>query len=216
MDSDDTFEEFQRVAVTGAAALSRAAEVLIRNAQDTKVRQVAQTAQATEDLQRRAEAQAAAAERYYAHAAEPGWVRQASAAEVAVSWKGAHQWAEIDPHRFTGPAADLDRRIRDEYGIDLTSPARAGSAAGDSLEARALWCEQQITAHRDKQTHPLVGEHSDLVAAEARDARQRAAHLTGYDAQNIVTANRGPQDGEAAAAGRDIGRKQRWGRERGR
>ncbi len=85
MDGDDTFEEFERVAMTGAAALSRAAEVLIRNAQDSKVRAAAETARATEDLQRRAEAQAQAAERYYARTVEPGWVRNADADEVALA-----------------------------------------------------------------------------------------------------------------------------------
>ena len=216
MDSDDTFEEFQRVAMTGAAGLSRAAEVLIRNAQDAKVRQVARTAQVTEDLQRRAEAQAAAAERYYAHATEPEWVRQASAAEVATAWKGAHQWAQIDPHRFTGPATDLNDRIRDEYGIDPTSPARAGSAAGGSLEARALWCEQQITAHRDKPARPSGAGDSDQASAEARDARERADYLTGYDPQTIIAATRESRDRGAASPGRIAARSRGQDQERGR
>ncbi len=116
MDGDDTFEEFERVVMTGAAALSRAAEVLIRAAQDNKARATAETARATEDLQRRAEAQTQAAERYYTRAAEPGWAHAASADEVGLAWKGAHQWAEIDAGRFGGHAARLTDQIRTEYG----------------------------------------------------------------------------------------------------
>ncbi len=130
MDGDDTFEEFERVAMTGAAALSRAAEVLIRAAQDNKVRATAETARVTEDLQRRAEAQAQAAERYYARAVESGWVRHAGSDEVALAWKGAQQWAQVDSDRFAGYAKALNDWLWTECGFD---PREAGFGGPDAL-----------------------------------------------------------------------------------
>lgn len=178
MDGDDTFEEFERVAMNGAAALSRAAEVLIRNAQDNKVRATAQTAQATEDLQRRAEGQSRAAELYYARATtEPGWARRASAGEVALTWKGAQKWAEVDVGRFGGYADALTDQVRAEYGFD---PHETGSG----LDAQSRGCREQVEAHQRGRGE--AGAESDgdqvpgAVAGVTVATRTDAAEL-GYD-----------------------------------
>ena len=210
MDADDTFEEFQRVATTGAAALSRAAEVLIRSGQDTKARHAAETARVTEDLQRRAEAQSQAADRYYARATEPGWVRSAGPEEVAVAWKGVHQWSQIDPERFERRAEALNDQIRAEYGFD----PREGAGG---LEEQAQGCRDWIAADRGPNPGG-AGEVDAGALAEARQAREKADYLTGYDPHTITETTHHRRGAPAASTTRTPmrGARREQERERGR
>lgn len=193
MDGDETFEEFERVAMIGAAALSRAAEVLIRSAQDHRVRATAQSAQATEDLQRRAEAQSQAAEQYYKRTIEPGWVRSVEADEVALAWKGSQQWAQIDGERFGGYAAALTDEIRAEYGFD---PYETGAG----LEAQSRACREQVEARRSGQEENGSTPKGDQVppaAADVAAGRRTAAADLDYD----TVERRAATSAELAAAG---------------
>lgn len=162
MDADDTLDEAQGVMMHGAAAVSRAAEVLLRHGQDQKMRQSLQTAQVTEDLQRRAEAQAQAAERFFTKAADPEWIKTAGADDVAAAWKGAQRWREIDPDRFDQHAQTITGHVQAEYGVPPT-------AAGADLDAAAWRCVERINEQRDA-THGGREADEDLANREHRIA----------------------------------------------
>lgn len=170
MDVDDPFDEVARVATTGAAALSRAAEVLIRRAQDSKIRQAGATARVTEDLQRRAEAQASSAERYYARAGDPEWVRSTGAEDVALAWHGSRQWAQIDPDRFTAHAERIDAAVRKETGIDFSDPEQRHGLNVNNT--RTLAGEPLTSAPTSSAG---VGEDGVTVTSPAYDTAERRA-----------------------------------------
>jgi hypothetical protein len=62
---EDPVDELRSVGMTSAVALSRVAETVIRTAQDHKMRSAQQAAQDAEEGQRRYDAQAQVAERFY-------------------------------------------------------------------------------------------------------------------------------------------------------
>lgn len=166
MDADDTVEDVQGVMMHGAAAVSRAAEVMLRSRQDQKMRQSLQTAQTTEDLQRRAEAQAQAAESFFTKAADPRWVKTAAPDDVAAAWKGSQQWREIDPDRFDTHAQAVAGQVQTTYGV---APARQG----DDLDAAAWRCVERIQDHRDN--NPGRDGEQGLAEAEQEIANRETA-----------------------------------------
>lgn len=185
MDADDTVEEVQGVMMHGAAAVSRAAEVMIRSRQDQKMRQSLQTARTTEDLQRRAEAQAQAAESFFTKAADPQWVKTAAPDDVAAAWKGAQQWREIDPDRFDTHAQAVTGQVQTTYGV-------APAAAGDDLDAAASRCAERINNQRD----PRRGERE----AEDMAAREQQVANREHDAENDAQDTSREQDPGGPAA----------------
>lgn len=177
MDADDTLDEAQGVMMHGAAAVSRAAEVMLRHGQDQKMRQAVQTAQVTEDLQRRAEAQAQAAERLFTKAADPQWVRTAAPDDVAAAWKGAQQWREIDPERFEDHAQKVTGQVQATYGV-------APAATGEDLDAAAWRCVERVNEHRDatqgvREAEGSLADHEQQIAAREH-AGEKDAQATSH------------------------------------
>jgi len=65
---EDPVDELRSVGMTSAAAISRVAETMIRAAEDAKLRAAQEAAQQAEDGQRRYDAQAHVADRFYREA----------------------------------------------------------------------------------------------------------------------------------------------------
>lgn len=216
---DNTIEEASGVLMNSAAAVSRAAEALVRRLQNQRDRQAAEVGQRTEELQRRYEAQAAGAERFYRDAARPEWASGAKADEVAVAWKGAHQWAAVDQVRFGGHADRMNETVRLLVGSD---PRRAlavsGSSLGDSLpvlvdlvdqardtaatERDRAGAEQGVANdERGREAHDLERERTAENPGEAHDAHLDAAedHSRAVSAELAVDEHQ-----DAAVAAEDL------------
>lgn len=184
---EDPLDELRTVGMTGAAAVSRVAEILIRNAQDDQLRRCGDSQGAATAAQQRYEAQAQVAERLFEQAAQAQWMRDASPAEIAAAWRAARTWAEVDAERFTHHARAVNDTYRDEYGVDLAdvedrlgdrdlavdlARGRAeaardgGPTAPDPTEAELRAAELELSA-------PTAGR--DARAAQAREDRD------GYD-----------------------------------
>lgn len=197
MDADDTVEEVQGVMMHGAAAVSRAAEVMLRSGQDQKMRQSLQTAQTAEELQRRAEAQAQAAEQFFTKAADPRWVQTAAPDDVAAAWKTSQQWREIDPDRFDTHAQSVTGQVQTVYGV---TPA----TVGDDLDAGAWRCVERIQEQRDPSRGAREAEEN--MAGHQQEVANREP--TEKDAQAVAGHGEGPggpvaQDADRHAAAAD-------------
>lgn len=188
MDVDDSIEELQGATVQGAAALSRGAEVLIRHRQDQQLRRTAETARLTEDMERRAEAQAQAAEQFY-RCVDADWVRAATPEDVVMAWRGAHQWRELDPERFTRHVDNLNQRIQDTYGFDPSA------GRNENADAAAWRCLEGVRAtrestpeKREEEQRERAEQNREQAHADREGEAEEQAQGHGQDAEPGSTA----------------------------
>jgi len=166
---EDPVDELRSVGMTGAAALSRVAETMIRSAQDHKMRAAEQAAQDAEEGQRRYDAQALVAERFYREAADTDLLAKWPGVDQVALRDGARQWAELDPDRF-GPYADRLNERLEELGLE---EARREEASREQRTAN----EEQATAEReaDPEKADESRQASDGAQALADEASQEAS-----------------------------------------
>lgn len=97
------------------------------------------------DAQARYEAQARVAERLYARASDPAWMKSVDRAEAIGVWEAAQIWAVLDQERFRESAENVTTAYRQAYGTDPATAAEElrghqRSPSGvvyDSAEARS-------------------------------------------------------------------------------
>lgn len=172
---DEVVEEIQGVSTMAATSLMRAGETLLRAAQDQAQRRAVQATEQSENAQRRLDAQGLVADRFSAQAGDPEWMRSAEPAQIAQAWRGAQEWAEIDPARFRPRAEAINAAYREVYGWDLNLyAARTGDSefVADAAEARVV----QVRAEGPELTRE---EQGDRERSLARKEREEAASLVG-------------------------------------
>ncbi len=166
---EDPLDELRSVGMTGAAAISRVAETMIRAAQDAKMRAAQEAAQQAEDGRHRYDAQAPVAERFYREAIDTDLMTTSQRVDQDALRHGAQQWAELDPDRF-GPYADRLNERLEELGLE---EARRAEASREQLTAN----KEQGKAERqaDPEKAEEHREASEGAAARADDASQEAS-----------------------------------------
>lgn len=161
---EDPVDELRSVGMTSAAAISRVAETMIRAAQDHKMRAAQQAAQEAEEGQRRYDAQAQVAERFYREAIDTDLMTTSPRVDQEALRKGAQQWAELDPDRF-GPYAD---RLNERFAeLDLEEARREQRTA----EAERVGSERESNPDKAEERR----QASEGAAARADDASQAAS-----------------------------------------
>lgn len=158
---DDPIEDLRAVGMNAAAALSRAAEVLIRAAQETKARRLHAVETDTAQGLARQEAQTRAAEQFYARV-DVDQLRQASPADVAATWQGVHQWRDLDPDRFTDHADRINHDVAQIYGLD----GEAALETYDDItvqETAAMIRDVAAETRGDELHAALVGSNEQVV-----------------------------------------------------
>ncbi len=165
---EDPVDELRSVGMTGAAAISRVAETMIRAAQDAKMRAAQEAAQQAEDGRRRYDAQAQVADRFYREAIDTDLMTTSQRVDQVALRQGAQQWAELDPDRF-GPCADRLNERFEELGLEEARREEAGQ------EQRTAG-EEQAKAERENDPEKAEEhrEASDGATARADDASQEA------------------------------------------
>jgi len=124
--------------MTSAAALSRLAETMIRAAQDHKMRSAQQAAQDAEEGQRRYDAQAQVAERFYRQALDQDLLTTAARADQDALRHGAQQWAELDPDRFGPYSERLNARLEElDQEASNREEARQEQRTAEEQESKA-------------------------------------------------------------------------------
>jgi len=165
---EDPLDELRSVGMTGAAAISRVAETMIRAAQDAKMRRAQEAAQQAEDGQRRYDAQAQVAEQFYREAIEKDLMTSLPRDGQDAVRDGARQWAELDPDRF-GPYADRLNQRRAELDMEQARREEAGR------EERAADAEQTKSEREDSpEKTEAHRQGSEGAAARADEASQEA------------------------------------------
>jgi hypothetical protein len=154
---EDPVDELRSVGMTSAAALSRVAETMIRAAQDHKMRSAQQAAQEAEEGQRRYDAQAQVAERFYREAIDQDLMTTPPRADQDTLRQGALQWAELDPDRF-GPYSERLNARREELDQEATRREEA------SQEQRTA--EEQESKARREDGPEKAEEHRQASAAD--------------------------------------------------
>lgn len=135
---EDPVDELRSVGMTSAAALSRVAETMIRGAQDHKMRSAQQAAQDAEEGQRRYDAQAQVAERFYRETLDKDLIATSPRADQDALRQGAQEWAELDPDRF-GPYSERLSTRFDELDQEAARRQVAGQEqrTGEEHKSRA-------------------------------------------------------------------------------
>lgn len=159
---DDPVDELRSVGMTSAAAMSRVAETMIRSAQDHRIRAAQQTALEAEESQRRYDAQAQVAERFYREAIATDVMATSPRADQDALRQSAQQWAELDPDRF-GPSSQRLTARFEELDQETGRREEAGQ------EQRTVE-EQETKARVEKEDPDKAQEHRD--ASEAAAARR--------------------------------------------
>lgn len=195
---EDPVDELRSVGMTSGAALSRVAETLIRAAQDHKIRAAQQATQDAEEAQRRYDAQAQLAERFYREAIDKDLMTTPPRADQDALRHGARQWAEVDPGRFGPYSERLTTRFeelnqeashREEAGQEQrTGEGQKVSKAGraDDLGVEGPGYD---SAERREETGKEMKQAG--VPEPQRQAKLTADHL---NAQHPKTAARGGQE----------------------
>jgi len=155
---EDPVDELRSVGMTSAAALSRVAETMIRSAQDHKMRSAQQAAQDAEEGQRRYDAQAQVAERFYRKTLDKDLMATSPRADQDALRQGAQEWAELDPDRFGPYSERLTARFE-----ELDQEAGRRHEGGE---------EQRIATEEESKARI---EEDPEKAAERRQASKAAA-----------------------------------------
>lgn len=172
---DDPVNELRSVGLTAGAAISRTAETILRNMQERARQQQATTQQATDDAQRRVEAQAKIAENHFRAASDPRWADKATPAEQGQTWKAAQQWKTIDPDRFAAHTDQLTVNVRARYGDQLGQTIDRLGTDGYHLSADLI----ELSARRRQEAQAeRTQESSD------RDEASREQDRAGQEQQD--------------------------------
>ncbi len=175
---EDPVDELRSVGMTSAAALSRVVETMIRAAQDHKMRAAQQAAQDAEQGQRRYDAQAQSAERFYREAIDKDLMTTSPRADQDALRQGAQQWAELNPDRF-GPYADRLNERLEELGLE---EARRDEASRHQLTAN----EEQARAEHQPDPEKAEERRQGSEGAAARaDAASQEADRHGHAADQL-------------------------------
>ncbi len=166
---EDPVDELRSVGMTSAAALSRVAETMIRAAQDHKMRSAQQAAQEAEEGQRRYDAQAQVAERFYREAIDKDLMVSSPRAEQDALRQGAQEWAELDPGRFGPYSERLNAQFetgvgRSEPGYDPTKSENDPYQSGvepDRLGDHSGELEAGLAAASEGSPYPAVFRTND-------------------------------------------------------
>jgi len=220
MSGDDPIEHGISVAMTGAAAMSRVAEILIRQAQEAKARAAADSRANAEELQLQLAARAETAEAYYTAAAEREWLATATTEEITSAVHGVHAWAEVDEQRFGPHAERMREQLQAAFGVDLReayeeqlgAEAIADIARAGLEEARSADGAGATSVEASRELETVAVSEMAYDAPEARAARHESMAATGTGATEAVKArtvsdqlNVHDPRGTAAAAGKGRG-----------
>jgi hypothetical protein len=175
---EDPVDELRSVGMTGAAAISRVAATMIRAAQDRKMRAAQDAAQQAEDGQRRYDAQAQVAERFYREAIDTDLMTTSQRVDQDALRQGSQQWAELDPDRF-GPYADRLNERFEELGLEEARRGEAGreeagreERTADEEQAKAERADNPEKAEEHRQASEGAAARTDDTGQEAgRPAR---------------------------------------------
>jgi hypothetical protein len=206
MSDEDPIEGGLAIAMTGAASISRAAEVMLRYAQEVKARRAAGLREGVAELRKQIDARgelAAAAMVFYGETGHTEWIKKATAAEIVDAVHASHAWAEIDPERFSDKAQAIREQLAATFGVDLRE-AYAEKQTADALAAIAR------DGLKDYDRDPLNPSAYDrhVLAQRADGARTEAMKAAGAT-EAAVTARavsdqlngHDPRGTAAAAAG---------------
>jgi hypothetical protein len=222
MSGDDPIEHGISVAMTGVAAMSRVAEILIRQAQEAKARAAADSRANAEELQLQLAARAETAEAYYAAAAQREWLATATTEEIAAVVHGVHAWAEVDEQRFGPHAEQMREHLKAAFGVDLreayeeqrNAEAIADLARFGMEEARSVDGAASTAVDATQELETVAVSELAYDAPWARVARSEAMVVTGAGATEAVKArtvsdqlNAHDPSGTAAAAASGKGRR---------
>lgn len=182
MSDSDPIDDGVAAAMTTAAAVSRVAEVLLRQAQDEKLRRAREDQATAHDAALQLAARAEVAEAFYRQASDSEWLRGADVAEIRAAVEGAYTWAEVDPDRFRSAADDLGAQLQALYAVDVreayvehrNAAAVADLAAAGVAEAR----EREKDADRSARSADMAAAYD---SAPARSQRERALVAAGAD-----------------------------------
>ncbi len=179
---EDPVDELRSVGMTGAAAISRVAETMIRAAQDHKMRSAQQAAQDAEEGQRRDDAQALVAERFYREAVDTDLLAKWPGVDQDALRDGARQWAELDPERFGPYAERLNDRL-EQLGLEDARREEASREQRTATEeqARAEREADPEKAEESRQASEGATARSDDASREASRHGQAADELQGEE-----------------------------------
>lgn len=205
MSDEDPIEGGLAIAMTGAASVSRAAEVMLRYAQEVKARHAAGVHEGVAELRQQLDARAelaAAAMKFSDQTGHPDWIKTATVPEIVDAVHAAHAWAEIDPERFSDKAQAIREQLVVAFGVDLreayaekqTADALA-AIARDGLEAttgrsttqRASAQERSYDAPASREQRTQVMKEAGIPAA-AVSAREVSDQLNGNDPRGTAAA----------------------------
>ncbi len=165
---EDPVDELRSVGMTSAAAISRVAETMIRAAEDAKLRAAQEAAQQAEDGQRRYDAQAHVADRFYREAIDKDLMTTSPRVDQDALRQGAQQWAKLDPERFGQYADRLNARF-EELDLEATRREEAGQQQR-TTDAKRTKAEREDDPEKAEEHR----QASDGAAARADGANQEA------------------------------------------
>lgn len=183
---EDPVDELRSVGMTSAAALSRVAETMIRAAQDHKMRSAQQAAHDAQEGQRRYDAQAQVAERFYRETLDKDLMATSPRADQDALRQGAQEWADLDPDRFGPYSERLTARFE-----ELDQEAGRRQVAGheqriaEEQKGKARHQENPETAKEHRQDPGDADARGDDATNEADRHGQAADEIDaeglGYD-----------------------------------
>ncbi|MFS3130649.1 hypothetical protein ACLM5J_19765 [Nocardioides sp. Bht2] len=191
MADDDPIDDGVSIMMSGAAAASRVAEVLVRQAQDAKLKLAQQDRIAAEEAASQLAARGEVAQAFYREAASQEWLAGATVADIRAAVEGAHLWAEIDPERFAGTAEDLRDEMRAVFGVDLREAVaeQRDAAAIADLAAAGVDSARAASSHAgvavDQARSAEATAVSEYDSPDARRAREQAMKDAGADTETV-------------------------------
>lgn len=192
MSGEDPIDDGMALAATAAASAARVAEVLLKQAQDLKLKQAHEARASVAEAATQLAARAEVAEAFYREACSAEWLSTASAADLRAAVEGVHVWAEVAPDRFGEPAESMREALITAYRVDVReayaerrdAAAIADLASRGVLDARVEQVEVKPVVVQDL---AQAGVGAGYDTAEARRARESAMVAAGVD-QELVTA----------------------------
>lgn len=213
MAEDDPVEDLHGSLNMAMMSASRVAETLLRASQADAVRREDEARRAAEQAHQRYEAQARTAEQFYRRAATSDFVRSEPLDAVVNGWRGAQEWAQLDPERFGGHAERFTEAIRDVHGVDL-GDERSGPAALERLREQVReqgGVDVELEQERqedgvDREAEPGLAAGLEYDSDDARKARAEQIDRSDFHAETkaalkIADNQNGRDPAEAATAG---------------
>ncbi|MBU2698808.1 hypothetical protein [Pimelobacter sp. 30-1] len=191
MDADDPIEGGISVAMTAAASGSRIAEILLRKAQEAKLRAAQLANRNAEELNAQLAARSEIAQAFYADASEQAWLTNASKDDVIAAVHGVHAWAEVDPGKFGPQAERMREQFQAAFGVDLRE------AFQENQNAQALAEYARVNLH-DAERSEAINE----VDPPPWDPPAQPGPIKVVD-EPTVTATYAPYDAPESRAARE-------------